>query len=279
MTKTRVRAWVAAVAIGVLGGLAVTSLPAHASTNAGTVFTNNEAGWQAHGNGWNFRYLQDTVTLPDITNNTFKTAIPGGYGASLRLGNGSQIADLGISTTPTSGVYNAAFALEFSNLTYGSGSCLNGASPAMQAGDTVTMTLFYDYAHGVLSYGVTDRTNSTQFMGTCSDSGQLFPTAQVLAGFAANDWSAPSPVVHAVSGNHRLVMFTNTVVTSRTGIRSSIGTGSGHWPTEKVAMTSDGTPTGTLLASVPFAWGSFAVSPDNVVRDGRNFSVWMPSSP
>lgn len=275
MTKTRVRAWVAAVAIGVLGGLAVTALPAQASTNAGTVFTTSEAGWQAHGNGWNFRYLQDTVTLPDVTSNTFKTAIPGGYGASLRLGNGTQIADVGISTTPASGVYNAAFALEFSNITY---SCLNGSSPAMQAGDTVTMTLFYDYTHGVLSYGVLDRTNSTQFTGTCSDPGQLFPTAQVVAGFSVNDWQAATNV-HAPSGNHRLVMFTNTVVTSRTGIRSSIGTGSGHWPTEKIAMSSDGTPTGTLLASVPFAWGAFAVSPDNVVRDGRNFSVWMPSSP
>ena len=271
MSKVRARSWLAAAVASAGIALVATALPAQASVNAGTVNTTNEAGWQAHGNGWNFRYLQDTVTLPDITNNTFKAAIPGGYGASLRLGNGSQIADVGLSTTPASGVYNAAFALEFSNITY---SCLNGSSPAMQPGDTVTMTLFYDYTHGVLSYGVLDRTNSTQFTGTCSDPGQLFPTAQVVAGFSVNDWQAATNV-HAVSGNHRLVMFNNTIVTSRTGIRSSIGTGSGHWPTEKVAMVSGS----TLLASTPFAWGKFAVSPDNVVRDGRNFSVWLPSSP
>lgn len=249
--------------------------PAHASVNAGTVYTANEAGWQASGNGWNFRYLQADVTLPDITSDTFKTAIPGGYGASLRLANGSQIADVGISTTPASGVYNAAFAVEYSDAkTYG---CLNGTSPAMAAGDTVRMTLYYDYASGNLSYGVADRTSGKSFSGTCHDAGQFFGKAQVVAGFSVNDWS-PATGVHQVSGNHRLIMFANTVVTSRTGYRSSIGTGSGHWPVQKMAMTSDGNPTGDMLASVPYAWGKFAFSPDSVVRDGRNFSVWMPSA-
>lgn len=278
MGNHKLRAGLAALAVSVLGfaGIALTAGAASASTNAGTVITNNEAGWQAHGNGWNFRYLQANVTLPDITSNTFKAAIPGGYGASLRLANGSQIADLGISTTPTSGDYNAAFAVEYSDgHTIG---CSNTGSPVMPAGDTVTMTLFYDYPHGILSYNVTDHTNHTSFASTCSDPGQFFGAGQMVAGFSADDWT-PATGVHAVNGNHRLVMFTNTVVTSRTGIRSSIGTGSGHWPTQKLAMTSDGTPTGTLLASVPFAWGSFAVSPDNVIRDGRNFSVWMPSAP
>lgn len=264
-------------AVAAAAALALSAPAAHASVNAGTVHTTNEAGWQAHGNGWNFRYLQATVTLPDITNATFRGAIPHGYGASLRLGNGSQIADLGISTTPSPdpGNYNAAFAVEYSDgHTYG---CLNGASPVMAPGDTVTMTLFYDYTGGNLSYSVADRTNHTSFAHTCHDPGQFFGSAQVVTGFSVNDWAAATGV-HAPSGNHRLVMFNNTVVTSRTGIRSSIGTGSGHWPTQKIAMTSDGTPTGTLLASVPFAWGKFAVSPDSVVRDGRNFSVWMPSA-
>ena len=271
---------VACAALAVLGSGIAVAAGAGASVNPGTtVYTASEAGIQAHGNGWNFRYLQANITLPDITSNTFKAAIPGGYGGSLRLANGNQIVDLGISTTPGSGAYNAAFAVEYSDgHTYG---CLNGDSPATPAGDTVTMTLYYSYAAGGLSYGVTDRTRAGHdFSGTCSDPGQFFGSAQIVAGFSVNDWT-PATNVHAVSGNHRLVMFTNTVVTSRTGYRSSIGTGSGsgsgHWPVQKLAMTSDGTPTGTLLASVPYAWGSSAVSPDNVVRDGRNFSVWMPA--
>lgn len=266
--KILASAGIAAVAAAI--GMAA---PAHASVNTSTVFTNNEAGWQAHGNGWNFRYVQANVTLPDITTSTFRASFAR-YGASLRLGNGAQIADLGISTTPDSTTYNAAFAVELSDAT--TIHCSNTSSPGMPAGDTVTMTLFYDYNTGVLQYKVADHTNSTTFAGSCADPGQFFGSAQVVAGFSADDWSPAT--VHAVSGNHRLVRFDSTVVTSRTGIRSSIGTGSGHWPTQKIAMTSDGTPAGTLLASVPFAWGKTAVSPDNTVRDGRNFTVWMPAA-
>lgn len=247
--------------------------PAHASVNAGTVFTSNEAGWQAHGNGWNFRYVQATVTLPDITTNTFKASFAG-YGASLRLANAGQIVDLGISTTSSSITYNAAFAVELSDAT--TIQCSNGASPGMPAGDTVTMTLFYDYNTGVVQYKVTDPAKGTSFAGSCADHGQFFNTAQTVAGFSVNDWSPAH--VNPVSGSHRLVRFDNTIVTSRTGIRSSMGTGSGHWPVQEVAMTSDGTPSGNLLASVPFAWGNFAVSPDTTVRDGRNFTVWMPAA-
>ena len=257
----------------VAGATLALAAPAHASVNAVTVYTSNEAGWQAHGNGWNFRYLQANVTLPDITTSTFRASFAG-YGASLRLANGAQIADVGISTTPDSTTYNAAFAVELSDAH--TINCSNTSSPGMPAGDTVTMSLYYDYPAGVLQYKVADHDNGATFAGSCLDHGQFFGSAQVVAGFSANDWSPAT--VHAVSGHHPLVRFNSTVVTSRTGIRSSIGTGSGHWPTQKVAMTSDGTSTGTLLASVPFAWGKFAVSPDNVVRDGRNFTVWMPSS-
>jgi len=199
--------------------LALSAPAAHASVNAGTVNTTNEAGWQAHGNGWNFRYLQDTVTLPDVTGNVFKTAFAS-YGASLRLANGNQILDLGISTTTSSGDYNGGFAVEYKNLSY---ACINGASPVMHAGDTVKMTLFYDYTAGVAHYSIADGTNHTSFTGTCADLDQFFGSAQVVAGFAVNDWSAPSPAVNQVPGNVRLVQFRNTVVTSRTGTRSSIG--------------------------------------------------------
>ena len=273
MTRFRTAA-IAASAVAAGAAIAFAS-PAHASVNAGTVYTSNEAGWQAHGNGWNFRYLQDDVTLPDVTSSTFQGSFAG-YGASLRLANGSQIVDVGISTATSGGPYNAAFAVEYPDHSLG---CSNTASPAIPAGDTVRMTLFYDYTgSGNIRYSVSDTTQAGHnFSGTCHDPDQFFGAAQVVAGFSADDWTPAT--VHPVSGNHRLIQFRDTVVTSRTGIRSSIGTGSGHWPTQKIALTSDGTPTGTLLASVPYAWGKFAVSPDNVIRDGRNITVWMPKAP
>jgi hypothetical protein len=80
-----------------------------------------------------------------------------------------------------------------------------------------------------------------------------------------------------VNGNHRLAGFTNTVVTSRTGIRGSIG--SAPWPVQNMILTSDGTSTGAVRASSPFAWGRYAAAPDNTVRDGRNFTVWLPANP
>jgi hypothetical protein len=56
-----------------------------------------------------------------------------------------------------------------------------------------------------------------------------------------------------VNGNHRLAGFTNTVVTSRTGIRGPIG--SAPWPVQNMILTSDGTSTGAARASSLFAWG------------------------
>lgn len=268
--------------VALAGGTALlTASQADASVNPAQFTTVGFAGGQAFGNGWNFRYIQEKVTLPDITSGTFLAAIPGGYGASVRLQDAAQTVDLAISTTPGSGVYNAAVAVEFPNHTVG---FTNGASPAVAAGDTVMIDLFYNYSGfnftgpvGQVNYSVTDLTSPAHsFSGHFSDTGQFFNTARSGAGFTADDYAAPPSPVHVVSGNHRLVTLTDTVVTNRTGVRGSIA--SAPWPVQKLAVTSTGGAT-PLLASVPFFWGKFATSPDSTVRDGRNFSVWLPSMP
>lgn len=279
MNKARITRWLASAAAGAsIAVLPVLSGTAGASVSPTQLATHNVAGFQAHGNGYNYRYVQAQVTLPDITAASWQSSIPGGYGASLRLQDASQIADLGISTTPGSGVYNAAFALENSNSTYAC-TANGGPSPQVPAGDTVKMTLYYNYPGyttsgpaGQLGYSVADLTHpADSWSSTCMDSGHWFSTARVVAGFTASDWADESGIT-APAGNQRLVQFNNTVVTSRTGVRGSVG--SAPWPVQRLAMLDTSS---NLLASTPAAWGKIAVSPDNVVRDGRSFTVWMPS--
>lgn len=239
--------------------------------NAGTTGP-SASGYVAGGNGWTYRYAQADVRLPDITSATFLAAIPGGYGSSVRFADGNQVADLGISTTPGSGNYNAAFAQENSDgKTYGTGSCLNGKSPLLSPGDTVRLELYYNPVSGVVSYSAADLTNpvnskgvSNTFSGTCSDPGQKFTSAGFVDGFTVNDYDTATAI--KVNGEHSLTTFTNTVITNRTGIRGSIG--SSPWPVSKIVVPG---------TTVGHPWGSGKISPDNVVRTGRNFSVLLGS--
>lgn len=267
----------AAAASAVLGGSIAAAATASAST---PVFSSEAAGFQASSlpgdhAPWHYRYVQAQVVLPDVTSNTDKAAFPGGYGASVRLSNAGEAAVLGISTTPASGVYNPAFNLEQAptGKTLGGAGCLNTSSPALQAGDTVVFSLYFDGA--AIHYNVTDKTSPAgDFSGSCTDPAAAgsFTSVQISAEFGVTPWSAAPPA--KVNGNHRLVTFTNTVVTSRTGIRGSAG--SAPWPVQRVTLTASGNE---VRASVPFAWGQYKAAPDMVNRAGRNFSVWLPVYP
>lgn len=252
------------LALAGIVALGSTATSAQAAVVTGPGASGIVAGNAAGPAPWTYRYVQAEVTLPDITSKTFQAAIPGGYGASVRLTDGSQTADLGISTTPGSGNYNAAFAQENSDgKTYGTGSCLNGNSPAVQPGDRVVLSLYYDYAAGKVYAAEQDLTTPAgSFSNVCSDPGQKFTNAQIVDGFAANDYAPAS--VGKVNGTHHLNTFTNTVITNRTGTRGSAG--SAPWPVHR--MIANGT-------SVTGTFGTGKASPDNVVRSGRDFSVYV----
>jgi hypothetical protein len=262
-----------AAALG-FGGMA----SAGASVNSTThVFTKEEAGFQASSlpgdkAPWHYRYVQAQLSLPDVTGKADQAAFPGGVGFSTRLTDAAETAVLGISTTPASGVYNFAFALEGSDGT--TVSCVNGNSLPSGAGDTVAMSLYF--TGKAVQYNGTDKTTGKVFSGSCSTPNQAWTSVQVGDEFATDAYGSPSGFTPP-SGNLRLGTFTSTAVTSRTGIRGSIG--SAPWPVQNLVMTSDGTSGGTLDASTPLAWGSYAAAPDTKVRDGRNFSVWLPSNP
>lgn len=258
-------------------GLAATT-PAGASVSS--TFTREEAGFQASSlpgdpSPWHFKYVQASTVLPDVTGAAAAAAFPGGFGASVRLTDAAETAVLGTSTTPASGTYNFAFALEGSNGT--SVSCVNSMSLPSASGDSVTMSL-YATPDGYVQYNGTDTSNGKVFAGHCFTPGQAWTSVQTGDEFAADAYGSPSGFTPpAPSRNFRLNGFSNTVVTNRTGLRGSAG--SAPWPVQNMVMTSDGTSGGTLEASTPFAWGTYAASPDNVVRSGRNFSVWVTHNP
>lgn len=282
----RLYRWGTAV-LATAAGASIALLPVLAGTAGASVTppqltTTNFAGAQASGNGFNYRYVQGTFTLPDITSGTFKAALPGGFGSSVRLQDSAQTVDLGISTTPDSGVFNAAVAVEFPDGTVG---FTNGSSPQVQPGDTVRLSLLYNYTGfmvpnepaGQVDYSAQDLTHpADSFSGHFSDTGQWFSTARVGDGFSADDYAVPNPAVGGVNGNQRLSSVTGVVVTSRTGARGSAGVA--PWPVQRLAVVSPGDST-HVLVSTPFFWGKYAASPDTVVRDGHNLGIWMPSYP
>lgn len=210
---------------------------------------------------WHYRFVQAQVTLPDVTGNVDKAAFPGGYGVSVRLTNDTSSAVLGLSTTPGSGAYNPAFDLEYrvAGTPVATG-CVQTNSKAIPAGDTVEFAIYFDGTH--LNAGVTDESNAAlDFSFSCTDpvAGDLFTQAEIGTEFGVTPWSAAS--LGTFNGQHDLAQFSNTVVTNRTGIRGSAG--SARWPVQRLSLGS---------SYVSGAWGSYAASPDNVVRGGRNFT-------
>lgn len=273
----------AVAAVLCAGAAVLAALPAQAAT--AVAYSGEEAGLQAGLAGpdapchscWHFRYVQAQVTLPDVTGAVDAHAFAG-TGFSVRLSNAAESAVLGISTSsgPGGGTWNAAFNLERRPSGSTIGGCVSTASPAVPAGDTVLLDLYYD-GH-VLTWQAADKNNAAlSFSGHCADptAGDSFTQAQMGSEFGITPWDLAPPAM--VSGNFRLGSLTNTVVTNRTGERGSAG--SAPWPVQILDCTSNGRSSGQVRASVPFTWGNYASAPDGVERSGRNFSTWLPSEP
>lgn len=276
----RIRTVAAAAASAALLALGTAQL-----ASAAPVSTAEEAGFQgglasagsACNGCWHFRYVQAQVTLPDVSGSVDSHAF-GGYGLSVRLTNGSESAVLGISasTGGTDSTYNAAFNLESRPSGNTLGGCVSTSSPATPAGDTVLLSVYFDGTR--LSWNVTDKTDAAKdFSGSCADpdASDGFTQYQIGTEFGITPWSSAAPAL--VHGATRLAGFSDTVATNRTGIRGSAGSAS--WPVQRLTLTADGTSAGQVRASTPYAWGSYAVTPDSHVRAGRNFGVWLPAMP
>ncbi|MDQ2876098.1 MAG: hypothetical protein M3Y33_15435, partial [Actinomycetota bacterium] len=212
------------------------------------VYSVEEAGYQASGSGWRFRYAQATVSLPVSSLSPYT----GGEGVSVQLRAADETVVLGVSATPGSASWNAAVAVERQ---FGQGGCsspsgcfthVNGNSPVFRTGDTVSFNLYYIPSSGFLYYTATDATSGQSFAGRFQDPGALFTSARIGVEFGVDPWT-PGTGYTAPATSQRLAGFTAIRFTSYDGTRGFIG--GAKWTTSQVRATTTGTSGGTLIAS------------------------------
>ncbi|GEM_PF-2082326 len=270
-----------AVAIALVGGTVASAAasPAASTTASNAVgptasnasalaptYSAEQVGYTT-GGGWHFRYVRTTFKLPDASQ---FAAVTGSFGLSVQLWSESSTAVLGISTCTTSSCqlggtavsepYNAAVAV-FNHDAGHTVAYSNGSSPPMAAGDTVTLSIYFDLASGYDHFLAVDNTTGVSFGTRFADPGELYFTARVGAEFGFTPWSSPAGGWAAPASRVRLAEFATTLITSYNGTR---GTLTGKWSSSPIILTSDGTSRGTHLADAPVLWSS-----------GRNFGVWL----
>ena len=136
------------LAIGFLAAAAVTAplittTAASASTDVTrpVVFSAEQAGAAIGAPRVHYRYVQTTFTLP----NSSKLPYTSGGGISIQLRSPGEIFVLGISAVPGSQWNAAAVDVQPGSCT--SGGCIvytNANSPVMDAGDSITLSAYYN---------------------------------------------------------------------------------------------------------------------------------------
>jgi hypothetical protein len=238
-------------------GAATASAPSAATVSK--AYSVEEAGYQASGSGWRFRYAQATVTLPNSSLSPYAS----GEGVSVQLRAADETVVLGISTTPGSTRWNAAVAIEQQ---LGQGGCANpggcfsdasGNSPTFATGDSVSFSLYYVPGSGFVYYSAADATSGQSFAGRFQSAGAMFTSARTGVEFGVDPWS-PGTGYTAPATAVTLAAFTAIRFTSYNGTRGFIG--GAKWATSEVLTTSTGTSAGTLIASpsVPASNGAKA---------------------
>jgi hypothetical protein len=230
------------------GARAATAPPAPAAATVATAYSVEEAGYQAAGSGWRFRYAQATVKLPAPSVSPYA----GGEGVSVQLRAADETVVLGISARPGGSAWNAAVAVEQQ---FGQGGCAmpggcftntNPNSPAFATGDTVSFNLYYIPSSGFLYYTASDATSGQTFAGRFQDAGVLFTSARTGVEFGIDPWT-PGTGYAPPAAARALASFTAIRFTSYDGTRGFIG--GAKWTTSQVLATTTGTAAGTLIAS------------------------------
>jgi hypothetical protein len=250
MTSGRtILAAVGLAALATLGPAAragAAAAPSAATTSK--TYSVEEAGYQASGSGWRFRYAQATVKLPDSSLSPYKS----GEGVSVQLRAADETVVLGVSTTQGSTSWNAAVAVEQK---FGQGGCANpagcftntnGNSPVFATGDSVSFSVYYVPASGFLYYSATDATSGASFAGRFQDAGALFTSARTGVEFGVDPWSPGTGYTPPAKAT-ALASFTAIRFTSYDGTRGFIG--GARWTTSQVLATATGTAAGALIAS------------------------------
>jgi hypothetical protein len=236
----------ALAALGPAASAAAASAPSAATVSK--AYSVEEAGYQASGSGWRFRYAQATVKLPDSSLSPYKS----GEGVSVQLRAADETVVLGVSTGQGSTSWNAAVAVEQK---FGQGGCsspggcfthVNGSSPVFATGDVVSFSLYYVPGSGFLYYSATDATSGDSFASRFSDAGAMFTSARTGVEFGIDPWS-PGIGYTPPATAQKLASFTAIRFTSYDGTRGFIG--GAKWTTSQVRATTTGTAAGNLIAS------------------------------
>jgi hypothetical protein len=249
-------------AVAALGPAASAASAAASAPSAATVskaYSVEEAGYQASGSGWRFRYAQATVKLPGSSLAPYKS----GEGVSVQLRAADETVVLGVSTTQGSTSWNAAVAVEQK---FGQGGCanpggcftnVNSSSPVFTTGDVVSFNVYYVPASGFLYYTATDATSGASFASRFKDAGAMFTSARIGVEFGADPWS-PGTGYTRPAKPQALASFTAIRFTSYDGTRGFIG--GAKWTTSQVLATVTGTASGAPIASpsVPASNGAKA---------------------
>jgi hypothetical protein len=244
-------------AAAVLTAAMVTSTTAFAApaTTRPMVFSAEQAGAAVHKSRVHYRYVATTFTLP----NSSKIPYSSGGGLSVQLRSGPDIFVLGISAIPGSQWNAAAVDVQPGNGTTAADIFYsNGNSPVMNAGDSVTLSAFYNTANSFLYFNATDHTAGTAFSGRFSDPGAFFSSVRVGAEFAVFPAGTPASAFIDPAQDFRLALLTSTKVTQLNG------THVGLVNSAQVVETSDGTSTGTVQVNAP-----------TVYNNGQNTGIWV----
>ena len=250
------------LAIGLVAAAAVTApLITAAAASASTAVTRpvtysaEQAGAAVSATNVHYRYVQTTFALPSST----KLPYSSGGGLSIQLRSADDIFVLGISATPGSQWNAAAVDLQPGNCT--ASSCItysNGSSPVMNAGDTVTLSAYYNAGTGFLFYTAQDTTSGATFAARFSDQGALFSSVRVGAEFAVFPAATPGSAFVPPTADFRLTSMNNTVVTQLNGTHVSL------LKSSQVVETSNGTSSGHVQVNAP-----------TVYNNGQNTGIWV----
>lgn len=235
----------------------ITSTAASASpaVTRPVIFSAEQAGAAIGAPRVHYRFVATTFTLPRSSKLPYST----GGGLSIQLRSASEIFVLGISAVPGSQWNAAAVDLQPGNCT--DASCIvysKANSPLMKAGDSVTLSAFYNASTGFMFYTAQDHTSGAIFAARFSDPGALFSSVRVGAEFAVFPAATPGSPFMAPAADFRLALLTNTMVTQLNGTHVSLVKSS------QVVETSTGTSTGHVQVNAPTVW-----------NNGANVGIWV----
>jgi hypothetical protein len=240
-------------AVAVSAGLGLTALAGSASASTGPrTYLPDSSGYSV--TQAQFRYVQDTVYLRSPSK---FTTVDDGVSWETHLfgtrGGQKMSVDINIGGNPQTDTSYHPWADV-------NGKAITLDGPAnFSAGQSVTESIYYNKASGLVSVNVFDANGDSAFGQAHVGSSVSFTNPRINGGFdAGSSFTAPKSQV-------TLARFTGVKLTTYSGHRGTIAS---WYPHGKVLATSDGHSTGTVLAT-----------PSGLSHSGSSFSVFfVPAS-